>query len=261
MYGSKERDFLFTMTYYWTHELVKYLRGFDIKRLNDALTQIEIDAIGLEERFSTGGYTQAENSHFIIQDGKPFIACGNGGVPDASDAHVIVHEYGHAVHHFMGVYHDCFEEGFGDFLAAVWLDRFNLHQFQREAVFPWDNNKSVNWGPDRRLNFEKKFTDPHALSYGRYEMGSIWAAALWNLFISIGGADEQPLETRIAAADVVVQLYLEMLVLTQSYATQEELAWGIITADQMINGNQGKFRQQISDAFAAKGVWNGSPPA
>jgi hypothetical protein len=82
---------------------------------------------------------------------------------------------------------------------------------------------------------------------------------LWNLFISIGGGEDDP-QTRISAADTVVRLYLEMLLSVQNGATKETLACGLIAADQMINGNQGKYRQQICDAFAAKGVWNGAPP-
>ena len=258
MYGSKDPAFLFAMTYYWTHELVKYLYSFNIPSLNKAISQIDVDAVGREVKTSTGGTVQLDNSFFVVSHGKPVICFGHGGVPDASDAHVIVHEYVHAVHHFLDRKHYSYEEGFADFLAAVWLDRYNEHLFQREEVFPWDGN-NYPWAQDRKVNIGKRFDDPAASSYGRYLIGSIWAAGLWNLFIALGG-DDNSSDTRIAAADTVVRLYLDMLVNTQSYASAEQLAGGLITADQGLNGNQGKYRKQICDAFAAKGVWNGAPP-
>lgn len=254
MYGSKERDFLFAMAYYWTDELIKYLRRFDIKSLNKALAPIELDAVGREEQDSTGGFKQVENSFFSFEKGKPTIAFGDGGVPDSSDAHVIVHECGHAIHHFLKSRQYCYEEGFCDFLAAVWLDRFNVHGFDREAVFPWDNNKKINWGPERRLDVAYQLDDPDFSGFGVYQAGSVWATTLWKLFESIGGGKDQPLETRNAAADVVVHMYLEMLVGIPQYADKKELALGLITADQAMHGNDGKYRQQIFDAFAAKGL-------
>lgn len=259
MYGSKERDFLFTMAYYWTDQLIRYLRGFDIKELNEALVPIELDAVGREQQFSTGGFKQVENSFFSDKDGKPSIAFGDGGVPDSSDAHVIVHECGHAIHYFLKCRHYCYEEGFCDFLAAVWLDRFNEHGFDREAVFPWDNNKAINWGPERRLDLHYQLHDPDFANLGTYEAGIAWATALWKLFESIGGGKDEPLKTRMAAADAVIHMYLEMLLLvTDSSADKKERALGLIAVDQALHGNEGKYRQQICDAFAARGLVIGS---
>lgn len=255
MFGAKQRDFLFTMTYYWTSELIKYLRGFNIKEFNDK-TQIafEIDAVGL------GDGSNPENSHFVVDSsGKTYISFGEGGVPDASDAHVIVHEYGHALHYFLNKRQYCYEEGFCDFLAAVWLDWFNTKSFRREDVFPWDNNQSISWDPDRVLNLSQRFDDDYFDNYPKYLVGDILATALWTLFLDIGGNDPDA-ETRKKAADTMVHLYLTMLLGITPYADKEDLGRGLLVADQAMFGLQGKYRQQIWDAFKRQGLWYGNPP-
>lgn len=265
MFGSKDREFLFTMTYYWADHLIKYLRGFGVKTFNEKTdTPFEMDALGLEKKDASGNPQKSDNSHFTFNvGGKPYIAFGEGGVPDASDAHVIVHEYGHALHYFLGSRQGGYEEGFGDFLAGAWLDRFNKKQFQRAKVFPWDNNKTLNWGPKRRLDLTEKFSDAGFDGYGKYLKGNILATALWDLFLSVGGreADESK---RAAAADAVVHLYMEMLLLVSGNATPNQLANGLIEADKSINGSpekpEGKYRQQIWDAFKERGLWTGDPP-
>jgi hypothetical protein len=257
MFESKAPEFLFTMTYYWTNELVKYLRGFNISKLNQKMiAPLEIDPMGLQMNQS-GAAVESENSHFV-ENGMPYIAFGMGGIPDASDAHVIVHEYGHAVHYFLGSRQYCYEEGFCDFLAGVWLDRFNKKSFQRWKVFPWDANGS-SWGNDRRFNLSQRFNDLGFKSYGKYLVGNILATALWDLYLSIGG-DDANAATRDAAADAVIDMYLEMLLLVTSYAKPKVLAEKLLAVDQSKYGLQGKYRQQIWDAFKRRGLWTGNPP-
>lgn len=255
MFGSKQRDFLFTMTYYWTSELIKYLRDFDIQEFNDrTLTPFEIDAVGI------GDGTNPENSHFVEDTtGRVYISFGEGGVPDASDAHVIVHEYGHALHYFMGKRQYCYEEGFSDFLAVVWLDRFNDTLCSREKVFPWDNNLTVTWNANRAVNLSERFDDDEFQNYDRYKVGDIFATALWTLYTSIGGNDPD-IEVRKAAADTVVHLYLKMLQRVTPYARRMQLGLGLLVADQDLHGLQGQYRQQIWDAFRRRGLWSGNPP-
>lgn len=265
MFGSKDREFLFTMAYYWATQLVKYLRGFNVKRFNErAETPFVLDAVGRETTDAAGNPVKADNSVFTTDvSGKPYIAFGEGGVPDASDAHVIVHEYGHAMHYFLGSRQGGYEEGFNDFLAGAWLDRFNKKQFQRENVFPWDNNKAISWDKKRRLNLSEKFSDQGFDDYGKYLKGNILATALWDLFLSIGGGEADAAK-RAAAADAVIHMYMEMLLLVSSSATPQQLANGLIEADKSIHGTPaspgGKYKQQIWDAFKTRGLWAGEAP-
>lgn len=259
-FGSKDYPFLFAMVYYWATRLIKYLRGFGVETFNDnSVGPFKMDPLGLEIDGLVGELAKTENSLFRVEaDGTPCIVFGEGGVPDASDAHVIVHEYGHAMHHFLRSREGCYEEGFCDFLAVAWLDRFNKNGLQRELVFPWDNNRDINWGPRRRLDRPERFSDDQFNSYERYLVGDIWATALWDLFLSIGGNGAP--NDRIAAVDTIVSMYMEMLLLVDDHSDPERLAHALIEADKAIHGYPGKYRQQIWDAFARRELWTGDPP-
>lgn len=258
-FGSKDYPFLFAMVYYWGTRLIKYLRGLGIQTFNDnSVGAFKMDPLGLEVDGMVGELARTENSLFKVEaDGTPCIVFGEGGVPDASDAHVIVHEYGHAIHHFLRSRQGCYEEGFCDFLAVVWLDRFNTHGLTREIVFPWDNNGSVNWGPRRRLDRPERFSDEGFRSYERYLVGDIWATALWDLFLSIGGHGTP--DERLAAVDTIIRMYMEMLLLVNDHSTPRTLALALIEADKTIHGYSAKYTQQIMDAFDRRDLWNGDP--
>jgi hypothetical protein len=241
-YGAKDRKFLSVMAYYWVDRVVTYLRGFGVPAYNNAveLTRINLDAQGLN---------MADNSHFTTDaQGHPYLAFGEGGVPDASDAHVIVHEYGHALHFYLGTDQNAegSEEAYGDFLAGSWLDRFNTGQFQRESVFPWDNNASPadHYTDDRFFNTRRKFSDADYNGLEIHVKGSVLAATLWDLFLSLGGGT--------AAADTINRLYVEMLVSTAANAAVADLAKGLVTADQALNGGANKAK--IKAAFGGRGL-------
>ena len=234
--------FLSVMTYYWVDRVVTYLRGFNVPAYNHAVeaTRIMLDAQAVDS---------ADNSHFTTDvNGKPYLAFGEGGVPDAADAHVIVHEYGHALHFYLGTHQNAAgsEEGYGDFLAGSWLDRFNDAGFQRESVFPWDNNKSASdhYSDDRFLNSNRKFSDANYNSLEIHIKGSVLAATLWDLYLSLGG--------NVAAADTINHLYVEMLLLVASNAPVADLAKGLVTADAAVNG--GANGVKIKAAFKGRGL-------
>jgi zinc metalloprotease ZmpB len=241
-YGAKDRRFLSVMAYYWVDRVVTYLRGFGIPTYNHAveLTRINLDAQGLD---------LADQSHFTTDaHGHPYLAFGEGGVPDASDAHVVIHEYGHALHFYLGTSQneEGNEEGYGDFLAGSWLDRVNVGQFQRESVFPWDNNASPadHYSKERFFNTPRKFSDADYDALDIHVKGSVLAATLWDLFLSLGGGED--------AADAVNRLYVEMLLSTAANARVSDLAKGLVTADQALNGGTNKAK--IKAAFGGRGL-------
>jgi hypothetical protein len=241
-YGAKDRKFLSVMTYFWVDRLVTYLRGFGVTTYNQAVEsqRISLDAQGVDGD---------DNSHFTLDSmNRPYLAFGEGGVPDASDAHVIVHEYGHAMHYYLGTDQngDGSEEAFGDFLAGAWLDRFNTSGFQRTSVFPWDNNASSSdhYSDDRFFNTPRKFSDSGYNQLEIHVRGSVLAAALWDLFLALGG--------NTTAADTVIKIYMEMLVAVPHEAGAANLAKGLVTADAALNG--GANKAAIKAAFAGRGL-------
>ncbi len=242
-FAAKDKAFLSVMAYYWLDRLIVYLRAFGIPTLNAAMTKpIRVDAQGLNGQ---------DQSHFVVTAaGSYHIAFGEGGVPDASDPHVVVHEYGHAVHHFLGTSQGGYEEGFNDFLATAWLDQFNAHRFQRAAVFPWDNCAAVNWGPKRRLDLKEKFSDTGFDSYDMYLQGDVLATALWGLFLDRGGSGTAA--ARKKAANTVIRIYLEMLITAADDSAPADLANGLLVADQALNN--GVNKAAIKKAFKARGL-------
>jgi Zn-dependent metalloprotease len=117
---------------------------------------------------------------------------GKGGVDDAEDAEVIIHEYGHAIHFqssptFYGAGEEsgAIGEGFGDYLAA---DVTNIFAPTPDpaCVADWD---SVSYTPGpvhclRRLDEPKMY--PHDLDGRVHDDGEIWSHALWNLRTALG---------------------------------------------------------------------------
>jgi hypothetical protein len=243
-FSVKDRAFLSVMAYYWIDRFVVYLRGLGIATLNAAMTKpMPVDAQGVQGD---------DQSYFVVTGtGSYYLAFGEGGVPDASDPHVVVHEYGHAVHHFLGSRQGGYEEGFNDFMAAAWLDRFNTRRFQRFSVFPWDNCAAVNWDDKRRLDLEERFDDARFRTYGMYLKGDILATALWDLFLALGGKSTAAAKRR-KAADTVIRTYLEMLITAADRSVAQDLANGLLVADQALN--QGANKAAIKKAFRTRGL-------
>jgi hypothetical protein len=250
-YGAKDRKFLNVMAYYYLDRLIEHLRSFGIPKYNNTVTvPIEVDPQGL---------SSADNSWFVSS--RPYIAYGEGGVPDASDPGVILHEYGHALHYYLLGNHNNsgYEEGLNDFLAACWLDRFNEHQFQREEAMPWDQHykagTSEHWGSTRRMNLTERFDDSGFSSYDFYFKGDVFATALWEIFLNIGGSSSNA-DTRKVAADTILHMYMEMLVLIQKNNPPEDLVKGLIQVDTALTG--GNYKDVIRDAFLRRGLWFGN---
>jgi hypothetical protein len=246
-FSAADRRFLSVMAYFWLDRLIAYLQTFGVTTFNTAVDarKISVDAQGLNGD---------DNSHFTTDlNGEPFVAFGEGGVPDAADAHVVVHEYGHALHFYMGSdqNRNGSEEGFGDFLGAAWLDRFNTRQFQREATFPWDNNEGDRYSNERFLNTVRKFNDANFNNLPIHTKGSVLAATLWELFLALGGNSATPAD-HIAAADLVVHLYLEMLVSLADESAYLEIGRGLVQADAVLNG--GANAVAIKKAFSDRGL-------
>ena len=246
-YGSQDRKFLWVMAYYWVTQAIEHVRSFGNATFNapTEAVRLAIDAQGLRG---------ADNSHFTTDaGGTPYLAFGEGGVPDASDAHVIIHEFGHAMHWYIGTSQNLAgnEEGFGDFLAGSFLDRFNAAQFGRNEVFPWDNNKANRYSSDRFFDTKRRFDDPEHDHLEVHARGSVLAATLWELFLDRGGASEAE-DHRRAAADAVLHIYAEMLVSAAQDAPVADLANGMITADRALN--TGRHGAAIKRAFEGRGL-------
>ncbi|MEV6208921.1 M4 family metallopeptidase [Kitasatospora sp. NPDC051914] len=174
------------MAYFWVNEAQEYLQGLgfgsELPGANDRAQPVRINQWG------------ADNSFFT--DKKDEIRFGKGGVDDAEDAEVIVHEYGHAVHEAQvpgfGTSPEAgaIGEAFGDYLAvavgAAADAKYGWASLAPEAcVADWDST-GYSAGPVhclRRLDTGKVYGDKVGEVHAD---GEIWSQALYDIRKALG---------------------------------------------------------------------------
>ena len=135
--------------------------------------------------YDPSGLSGADNSHYIPSTER--IAFGEGGVDDAEDADVILHEFGHGIHDWLtnGSASDYFGEGNGDYWAMSYsrsLNQWASSQAAIHYVFSWDGHNTFWSG--RMDNTTKLY--PTDLDGEVHDDGEIWCAALMQIFDVIG---------------------------------------------------------------------------
>lgn len=122
-----------------------------------------------------------DNSWYSPLTGR--IEYGDGGVDDAEDADIILHEFGHAIHDaFVPGFGDgdtrAISEGFADYLAAT--------RSNDPCVGDWD---ATSYSPPclRAVDLDLRFPDD--LEGSPHHDGQIWSGALWEIRNLLGGAD------------------------------------------------------------------------
>lgn len=123
----------------------------------------------------------ADASEFIRTTNPPRLNFGTGGVDDAEDADVIIHEYTHALSNsaapatLSGSERFALEEGIADYFAAAYSK--DIDDFNYKNIFSWDGHNEF-WN-GRTLNHNKNYlTD---LTNNRYSDGEIFAAYLMEI--------------------------------------------------------------------------------
>lgn len=163
-------------------------------------------------RFDPSGLNGADNSHYVGSTGR--IAFGEGGVDDAEDSDVILHELGHGLHDWAtnGSLSQVngLSEGCGDYWAqsysrskGQWLPAQAPYQW----VFSWDGHNPF-WG-GRTTNYGALY--PGGLVNQIHTDGQIWATCLMKIYDAIG-------RTKTDMA------FLEGLMLTNSSTNQQDAA-------------------------------------
>ena len=189
VYSRDDDRFEQVMAYFWVNQAQEYLQslgfGSTLRPVNAESQDVRIDQYGVDNSFSW--------------DKHDYIRLGKGGVDDAEDAEVIVHEYGHAVHDAQvpgfGTSLDAgsIGEAFGDYLAVtVGLAADQQYGWPVKAPEPcvadWDSISYTSTVPHclRRLDTNRVLEDRRGEVHFD---GKIWSAALWDIrqrYVALG---------------------------------------------------------------------------
>jgi len=175
------------MAYYWITEAQKYIHslGFGETRrgINNRPQPVRINQWGLDNSFAT-------------DHPKNELRFGKGGVDDAEDAEVILHEYGHAIHFsqnfsFATEEAGAISEGFGDYWAVTVADVVgrSLGVANKEplpCVADWDSTSYTSAVPHCLRRVDLNLHYPENMRGEVHADGQIWSRALWDIRQSLG---------------------------------------------------------------------------
>jgi zinc metalloprotease ZmpB len=201
-YRRNDDRFEQVMAYYWVTEAQKYIQslGFGtgkFRPVNMESQDLRINQWGADNSFSW--------------DKKDMIKLGKGGVDDAEDAEVILHEYGHAIQDSQQNpfgYGFSFEaraigEGFADYWAVTVSDVVAPTP-DPACVADWDSVSYTTTTPHclRRVDLNLHYPEnvnPNSV----HGTGRIWSRALWDIRNRLGNvrADTIVLEAHFGQRD------------------------------------------------------------
>lgn len=175
---------------------------------NDAMTYYHVDVnqryiqslgftgeTGIQElsiRIDTDGFNGADNSSYSPALNR--LSFGHGCVDDNEDVDVILHEYGHAIHHsindnWSGGDTGAMGEGFGDYWAGSYsYSTPNGPVFNPNWAFSWDGHNDC-W-PGRIMN-DMAATYDHSSTYPAHQVvngvngDQLWSTPLFQAFLTL----------------------------------------------------------------------------
>jgi hypothetical protein len=185
-YTRDDKRFEQVMGYFWITETQHYLQGLgfgsELPAVNAESQDLRINQYGIDNSYSW-------DKHDVIRLGK-------GGVDDAEDGEVIVHEYGHAVHDAQGFVTGGGESGaigeaFGDYLAVTvgdWVMQQHgvASQAPLACVADWDATSYTSTVPHclRRVDTDRHY--PEDIVNRVHTDGLIWSRALFDIRTALG---------------------------------------------------------------------------
>src|SRR5512146_312511 len=183
VYGRSDDRFEQVMAYYWVTEAQKYIQrlGFGVSRrpINKESQNIRINQYGIDNSYSW-------DKHDVLRFGK-------GGVDDAEDAEVILHEYGHAMMDSQMVpfgYGTSVEagsigEGFGDYWAVT-VSNVIAPTPDPACVADWDSVSYTSVVPHCLRRIDRDLHYPGDVNGLVHHDGQIWSRALWDIRNALG---------------------------------------------------------------------------
>jgi Zn-dependent metalloprotease len=168
-----------TMAYFHLDFAQRYIQSLGFTNVNNRQQVFSVDRL------------TADNSNYSPSTKK--ITYGTGGVDDAEDGEVIVHEYGHSVQDNQVPGFGATEEGgamgegFGDYLAGT-VNSSLTGDFQLTCLAEWDATFYAAGVPHclRRLDSTKHY--PQDQDGEVHDDGEMWSASLFQIRTAFGAA-------------------------------------------------------------------------
>jgi hypothetical protein len=235
-YNRSQDQFEQVMAYYWVTTAQRYIQSLGF----GAGTYPAVDKRQVSLRINQYG---GDNSFF--RDTKTDITFGKGGVDDAEDAEVILHEYGHSVQDSQvagfgtGADSGAIGEGFSDYLAVA-VSTATSPTPDPACVADWDS-VSYTSGPVhclRRVDGTKVYPQDLRSPREVHADGEIWSRALWDIRQAVGAH----------TADTLI--ILAQFDFTQDISMPAAAAATIRTAGRF----GAKVQNATRAAFAARGL-------
>lgn len=197
MYKRDDDRFEQVMAYFWATESQKYIQslGFGGTRraINKQSQPMRIDQWGQDNAY----YWEKHN----------VLRFGKGGVDDAEDAEVILHEYGHAIQGSQvpgfgaSAEAGAIGEGFADYWAVT-VTAVIAATPDPACVADWDSVEYTSTVPHCLRRIDRSLRYPQNLTGRVHADGQIWSRALWDIRGALGHvrADTLILEGQFAFA-------------------------------------------------------------
>ena len=236
-YNRHQDEFEQVMAYYWITEAQNYIQrlGFGtglFPAVNKEPQRVRINQWG------------ADNSFFT--DKKDELRFGKGGVDDAEDAEVILHEYGHAIQDSQqtpfgfgfSVEARSIGEGFSDYWAVT-VSSLIAPTPDPACVADWDSVSYTRDGAALPAARRHRTCTTRRISTARvHHDGMIWSRALWDIRAAIGATQ---------ADTVILNAHFGM-----PDPTMPELAAKTVAVAKQIYGNG--VANKVKAAFVARGI-------
>lgn len=185
----------------------------------------------------------ADNSFFT--DKKDELRFGKGGVDDAEDAEVILHEYGHAIQDAQqtpfgfgfSIEARSIGEGFADYWAAT-VSSLIAPTPDPACVADWDSVSYTSTTPHCLRRVDTNLHYPGDLNGRVHHDGMIWSRALWDIRAAIGSTQ---------ADTVILHAHFGM-----PDPTMPELAARTVAVAKDLYGNG--VANKAKAAFVARGI-------
>jgi len=235
LYGRSDDRFEQVMAYYWITEAQKYIQslGFGATRppINTESQDVRINQYGVDNSFST--------------DTKDELRFGKGGVDDAEDAEVILHEYGHAMQDSQQTpfgfgpseESGAIGEGFADYWAVT-VTNVIAPTPDPACVADWDSVSYTTTIPHCLRRVDTSLHYPGDLDGEVHDDGQIWSRALWDIRGALG---------HTKADTIILQAQFDI-----PDPTMPQLAQKTVTTAQSLYGNAAA--KAVLKAFQARGI-------